>query len=169
MLSRLLSQGTEERAVSFQSLFAMGDGYSMTTNAGTVVTQIDSLKIEAVYACVRLISDSISTLPVDTYIRVGAERKAFRPRPQWLDIPETGVTRTEHFQQVLVSLLLNGNSFTRVVRDDQGIAALVVLNPERVECSRDRETRRPIFIYEQRDIIQAEDMIHITEMRLPGE
>mgnify|MGYP002507773615 CR=1 FL=1 len=169
MLSRLLNQGTEDRAISFQSLFAAGDGFAKSTNAGTTVTQIDSLKIEAVYACVRLISDSISTLPVDTYIRVGAERKAFRPRPMWLDSPESGVTRTEHFQQVLVSLLLNGNSFTRILRDDQGIAGLVVLNPEKVDCSRDQVTRRPIFIYEQRDVIQSDDMIHITEMRLPGE
>ena len=169
MLSRLLNQGTEDRAISFQSLFAAGEGFATSTNSGTTVTQIDSLRIEAVYACARLISDSISTLPVDTYIRVGAERKAFRPRPMWLDIPETGVTRTEHFQQVLVSLLLNGNSFTRIVRDDQGVAALVVLNPEKVECSRDQVTRRPIYIYDQRDIIQSDDMIHITELRLPGE
>jgi len=169
MLSRLLNQGIEERAISFQSLFAAGENFSFTTNAGTSVDQISSLKIEAVYACVRLISDSISTLPVDTYIRVGAERKAFRPRPTWLDLPETGVTRTEHFQQVLVSLLLNGNSFTRILRDDQGIVGLVVLNPELVECSRDQATRRPIFVYDNRDVITADDMIHITEMRLPGE
>ena len=169
MLSRLLNGGGEQRAVSFQSLFALGDGFSMTTNAGTVVTQQDSLKIEAVYSCVRIIADSISTLPVDTYIRVGAERQAFRPRPMWLDQPESGITRTEHFQQVLVSLLLNGNSFTRIVRDDQGVAALVVLNPEKVECTRNRETRRPEFVYDQRDVIPLEDMIHITELRLPGD
>lgn len=169
MLSALWNGETEKRAISFQSLFALGDAFAMTTNAGTVITQYDSLKIEAVYACVRLISDSISTLPVDTFIRVDGDRRPFRPRPQWLETPESGVTRTEHFQQVLVSLLLNGNSFTRILRDDQGIAGLTVLNPERVECSRDRITRRPIFIYENRDIILADEMIHITEMRLPGE
>jgi HK97 family phage portal protein len=169
MLSRLLNNGGEQRAVSFQSLFALGDGFSMTTNAGTVVTQQDSLKIEAVYSCVRIIADSVSTLPVDTFVRVGAERQAFRPRPMWLDNPESGITRTEHFQQVLVSLLLNGNSFTRIVRDDQGVAALIVLNPEKVECTRNRETRRPEFVYDNRDVIPHEDMIHITELRLPGE
>jgi HK97 family phage portal protein len=169
MLSRLLNGGGEERAISYQSLFALGDGFSMTTNSGTVITQNESLKIEAVYSCVRIIADSISTLPVDTFVRVDGERRPFRPRPEWLNYPESGVTRTEHFQQVLVSLLLDGNSFTRIIRDDQGIAGLVVLNPQKVECSRDRVTRRPIFIYENRDIIPLEDMIHITEMRMPGE
>jgi HK97 family phage portal protein len=169
MLSRLLGDGNESRAISTQSLFALGDGFSVTTNSGTVITEKDSLKIEAVYACVRMISDSISTLPVDTFLRLDGTRRPFRPRPMWLDNPESGVTRIEHFQQVLVSLMLNGNSFTRIVRDDQGIAALVVLNPQKVECSRDRVTRRPIYVYESRDVILAEDMIHITELRLPGE
>ena len=169
MLSRLLGGGNESRSISTQSLFALGDGFSVTTNSGTVVTEKDSLKIEAVYACVRMISDSISTLPVDTFLRLDGTRRPFRPRPMWLDTPESGVTRIEHFQQVLVSLMLNGNSFTRIVRDDQGIAALVVLNPQKVECSRDRVTRRPIYVFESRDVILAEDMIHITELRLPGE
>jgi HK97 family phage portal protein len=168
MLSRLLGGG-EQRAISFQSLFALGDGFSVTTNSGTVITQNDSLKIEAVYSCVRIIADSISTLPVDTFVRVDGQRRPFRPRPEWLNYPESGVTRTEHFQQVLVSLLLDGNSFTRILRDDRGIVGLVVLNPQKVECSRDRVTRRPIFIYENRDVIQLEDMIHITELRMPGE
>lgn len=169
MLSRLFDGGAEQRAISFQSLFALGDGFSMTTNSGTVITQNDSLKIEAVYSCVRIIADSISTLPVDTFVRVDGERRPFRPRPEWLNYPEAGVTRTEHFQQVLVSLLLDGNSFTRILRDDFGVAGLVVLNPQKVECSRDRVTRRPIYIYENRDTIQMEDMIHITELRMPGE
>jgi HK97 family phage portal protein len=168
MLSRLLGGG-EERAISFQSLFALGDGFTMTTNAGTIVTQNESLKIEAVYSCVRIIADSISTLPVDTFVRVDGERRPFRPRPEWLNYPESGITRTEHFQQVLVSLLLDGNSFTRILRDDRGIAGLVVLNPQKVECSRDRVTRRPIYIYDNRDTIPLEDMIHITELRMPGE
>jgi HK97 family phage portal protein len=162
MLSRLFNGGTEERAISYQTLFALGDGFAVSTNAGTIITQQDSLKIEAVYSCVRIIADSISTLPVDTYLRYNGTRQPLRPRPQWLDTPESGVTRIEHFQQVLVSLMLNGNSFTRILRDDQGIAALVVLNPEKVQCSRDQATRRPIYIYDNRDVIQAADMIHIN-------
>ena len=81
MLSRLLGGGNESRSISTQSLFALGDGFSVTTNSGTVITEKDSLKIEAVYACVRMISDSISTLPVDTFLRLDGTRRPFRPRP----------------------------------------------------------------------------------------
>jgi len=168
MLSRLFNPRGEERAVSFQSLFAAGDAFQFTTNSGTVVTQEDSLRIGTVYACVRLIADSISTLPVDTYIRVDGDRRPYRPRPEWLDMPEVGVSRTDHFQQVLVSMLLNGNSFTRILRDDAGVAGLSVLNPQKVEIKRD-ESRRLIYVYDNQYIIQNEDMIHLSELRLPGD
>ena len=172
MLSRIFNPSVdsgEERALSFQTIFGSGGDLMVTTASGVTMNQDEALKLGTVYACVRLIADSISTLPVDTYIRRDGTRTPFRPRPEWLDTPEIGVSRTEHFQQVLVSLLLNGNSFTRILRDDQGIAGLIVLNPRNVEVRLNRVTRRPEFVYDNRDVIASEDMIHITELRLPGE
>jgi len=172
VLSRIFNPSAdsgEERALSFQTIFGSGGDLMVTTSAGVTMNQDEALKLGTVYACVRLIADSISTLPVDTYIRRDGTRTPFRPRPEWLDSPEVGVSRTEHFQQVLVSLLLNGNAFTRILRDDQGIAGLIVLNPQRVEVRLNRATRRPEFVYDNRDVIASEDMIHITELRLPGE
>ena len=169
MLDRLFTGG-ESRAISYQSIWGAGDSYAFTTNAGTVITQENALKLGTVYACVRLISDSISTLPVDTYRTVDGERQPVRPRPIWLDYPDSGVTRTDHFQEVLVSMLLDGNAFIRILRDDNGVVGLTVLNPLRVDVTRDPSRR---IIYTLRDTnsaaIMAEDMIHISEMRLPGE
>lgn len=170
MLSRLFNPAPlEDRSISFQTLFGSGGDYLATTSSGVTMNQDESLKLATVYACIRLIADSISTLPVDTYVRRDGTRTPFRPRPEWLDMPEVGVSRTEHFQQVLVSLLLNGNSFTRILRDDQGIAGLIVLNPRSVEVRLNKITRRPEFVYDQRIVIANEDMIHITELRLPDE
>lgn len=169
MLERLLPNATEQRAISFQTLWGAGDSYALTTNAGTIITQNDSLRLGTVYACVRLISDSISTMPVDTFRRLNGERVPVRPRPIWLDFPDSGVTKTDHFQEVLVSLLIDGNAFIRVIRDDNGITGLVVLNPQHVHVSRNAEGRiiytmthndRPLF---------SDEVIHITEMRKPGQ
>ena len=169
IVDRLVGRGGEERAISFQSLFALGDGYTFTTNSGTYVTQDDSLKIGTVYACVRLIADTISTLPVDSYIRQEGTRIQYRPRPAWLDAPDIGVTKEDHFQQVMVSLLLNGNSFTRIIRDEEGeVLALSVLNPQFTEVRRDNYGRL-FYVYEARDRIEDVDMIHIRDLTLPGE
>ena len=167
IVDRLLPK--ERRAVSFQSLFALGDGYSFTTTSGTTITQDDSLKIGTVYACVRLIADTISTLPVDSFIRQDGVRLQFRPRPVWLDTPDIGVTKEDHFQQVMVSLLLNGNSFTRIIRDDEGeVLALSVLNPQYTEVRRDRNGRL-FYVHLESHRIEDVDMIHIKDLTLPGE
>ena len=169
IIDRLLGNAEEERAISFQSLFALGDGYTFTTNSGTYVTQDDSLKIGAVYACVRLVADTICSLPVDSYIRQDGVRLQYRPRPVWLDQPDIGVTKEDHFQQVLVSLLLNGNSFTRIIRDEEGeVLALSVLNPQHVEVRRDNYGRL-FYVSHARDRIEDVDMIHIKDLTLPGE
>jgi len=172
VLSRIFNPADaplEDRAISFQTIFGSGGDLMMTTPSGVTMNQDESMKLATVYACVRIIADSISTLPVDTFVRRDGTRTPFRPRPDWLDMPEVGVARTEHFQQVLVSLLLDGNSFTRILRDDQGIAGLAVLNPRHVDIRLNRVNRRPEYVYDNREVIPYEDMIHITELRLPGE
>lgn len=160
---------TEERAISFQTIFAAGGNVEFTTDSGVVMNQLESLRVGTTYACIRLIADSISTLPVDTFLRSEGVRTPYRPRPVWLDEPESGVTRVEHFQQVLVSLLLDGNAFIRVLRDAQGVAGLAVLNPQHVEMARDPRTNRPVFILNSDKTYTQDEIIHITELRLPGE
>lgn len=170
MLERLLGKQTEERAISFQTIWGAGDSYALTTNAGTVITQDESLKLGTVYACTRLIADSISTLPVDTYRRLNGQRVPVRPRPIWLDYPESNITKTDHFQEVLVSLLIDGNAFTHIIRDESlEIIGLTVLNPQHVSIHRDGMGR--IYYRETHAdrIILNEDMIHIVEMRRPGQ
>ncbi|MFZ9158725.1 MAG: phage portal protein, partial [Ilumatobacteraceae bacterium] len=169
MLNRLLGRKEEERAISFQTLFASGDSLYMTTTSGTPMDQRLSLEITTVYACVRLISDSISTMPMDTFIRVDGDRRPYRPRPTWLDYPDIGVTRIEHFQQVLVSLLLDGNAFVRINRREDGeVLGLSVLNPQKVQVHRDG-SGQIYYTFETVARIDAADMLHITELRLPGE
>ena len=170
MLERLLPQSTEQRAISFQTLWGSGDSYALTTTAGTVVTQDNSLNLGTVYACVRLIADSISTLPVDTYRRLKWWRVPVRPRPVWLDYPESNITKTDHFQEVLVSLLIDGNAFVHIIRDERlEIIGLTVLNPQHVHIHRDPMGK--VFYREAHGdrVILGEDMIHIVEMRKPGQ
>jgi HK97 family phage portal protein len=173
VLSRIFQNpgsSEEDRAISFQSVFAAGDGLLLTSQSGVAMNQDEALKLNAVYACVRLIADSIATLPVDTYFRIDGARRPFRPRPAWIEMPEVGVSRATHFQQVLFSLLIDGNAFVNILRDDQGIAGLSVLNPRLVEVRRDRVTRRPEYVIDNgRFTLPHDEVIHLTEMLMPGE
>ena len=170
MLGRLINPNDEQRAISFQAIWGTGGDVEFTTNSGVVVTQDNSLKISAVYSAVRLLTDTISTMPVDTFRRINGDRVPYRPKPMWVDSPEIGVSREDHLQQVMVSLLLNGNAFIRIFRDPSGeVVALTVLDPMRVEVERNPETREIQYRVTEIDvIIPRAEMLHITELKKPG-
>jgi HK97 family phage portal protein len=170
MLGSLL-RPREERAVSFQTIFASGGNLAQETYAGTVVTYDTSMKIGAVYACVRLLADTISTLPVDTFYREGGSRLVFRPKPIWVETPDIGMAREDFLQQAMVSLLLDGNVFIRIFRGRSGeVTSLTVLDPTRVEVRRNPATREVEYAIDGTAgaVLTAAEVLHITELRRPG-
>jgi HK97 family phage portal protein len=170
MLANLFGN-SENRNISFQSIWGAGDTFAFTTEAGTPIDENTAMRISAFYSCVLLISDTISTLPLDAYIRRDGNRVPYRPRPDWVMTPDVDLLRSEHYQQVLVSLLLDGNAFIRIYRDSRGdVANLVVLDPMRITVRRNPATREIEYVFDnvEAGVVSKDDMIHITEMRKPG-
>jgi HK97 family phage portal protein len=161
----------EQRAVSFQTVWGAGEPWGLQSESGVNVTTKKSFEIVAFFSAVSLISDTISTLPCGAYLRVGPIRRPLNPRPMWLDQPDVDLsTRAAFFQQVFSSLLVHGNSYTRVFRDAQGqVVNLVNLNPEKVEVERSAVGRK-IYRYEgENKVLSGDDIIHIVDLILPGE
>ena len=170
MLNKLLNNRDEERAVTFQSLFLTDQLLSGQTKSGVTMNPHEATKIGVVYAAIRLIADSISTLPVDSYRRVNDQRVPY-PRPVWLDHPEidSGVGLSDHFQMVLFSLLLDGNAYIRKLRNPAGVlVALSVLDPLRVDPRRGRDGMVEFVIDNGQYTLTSEDVMHITDIRRPG-
>jgi HK97 family phage portal protein len=170
MLGRLLPQADEARAITYQSLFLTDQTFERGTLAGVNMDQTAAMKIGVVYAAVRLISDSIATLPLDVYFRRNGERLPFRPKPEWIDFPEADPTigRSDFYQTVVMSVLLAGNSYTRILRDGDGnIVALRNLDPTRTE-PRLNDQGFVEFVFDNTRIIPGEDVIHITDIRRAG-
>jgi HK97 family phage portal protein len=173
MLGNLFGgQPMEERNLSYQQVWGSGiDVSGFATWAGTVVNQKNALEIGAAYACVRLLSDTISTLPVDTFIRRDGNRLPYRPRPAWVYEPEgPGSSRIEYYKQIVVSMLLSHGAVVQILRNGNGeIVALQPLDPTRVDIRRNRETRLREFVIDGgQAILPGEDVLYIPEMRRPG-
>jgi HK97 family phage portal protein len=165
MLGRL----TEQRAISFQSVWGSGADIELMNPAGVNINNSSAFEIVAFFSAVSLISDTISTLPVDALYKADGEIYPFRPRPAWVDQPDVDNTRQAHYQQVLVSLLVSGNSFTRVFRDPSGeIVNLVVLDPTTVEIKRNALGRKMFQVEKESKLLTSEEIIHITDLLEPG-
>lgn len=169
MLNRLVSS-PENRAISFQSIWGAGDSLAWQTNAGANVTADSSLTIAAFYGGVSLISNAISTLPMDCFIRKNGQRVPYRPKPEWVLKPDLDIASTAHWQQIVLSILVWGNSYTRVFRDRSGdIVNLVALDPTLVDVIRGKNGRK-LFKYqgEEGKLLTSNEIIHITDMLMPG-
>lgn len=106
------------------------------TPAGSAVAS--AMRLSAVWACIRLLTDAISTLPLDTFMRRSGTRLPYRPRPRYLDFEAPGLSRVQYLTQVVMSLLTEGNAFVATPRDQFGLVQhLVVLDPTRVAIERD--------------------------------
>jgi HK97 family phage portal protein len=168
MLSNLFG---EKRAVSFQTVWGAGEPWGLQSESGVNVTTKKSFEIVAFFSAVSLISDTISTLPCGAYLRIGATRRPLNPRPVWLDQPDVDLsTRAAFFQQVFSSLLVHGNSYTRVFRDAQGqVINLVNLDPEKVEVERSKIGRKVYKVYGDGRVLTSDEVIHIVDLIMPGE
>jgi hypothetical protein len=161
----------EQRAVSFQTVWGAGEPWGLQSESGVNVTTKKSFEIVAFFSAVSLISDTISTLPCGAYLRIGSTRRPLNPRPVWLDQPDVDLsTRASFFQQVFSSLLVHGNSYTRVFRDAQGqVVNLVNLDPEKVEVERSKIGRKVYKIDGEGRILTNDEVIHIVDLILPGQ
>jgi HK97 family phage portal protein len=159
----------EDRAISFQTVWGAGADLDIVNQSGVNINANTAFEVVSFWSAVSLISDTIATLPVDSFYRADGNRVPFRPRPAWVDQPDVDMTRQAHYQQVLVSLLVSGNSYTRVFRNANGdVVNLVCLDPQTVQVKRSALGRK-IFIIDNEDkTLTSDDVVHITDLIQPG-
>ena len=164
MLDRLF----EKRALSFQSVFASGDNFQIGSQSGTIVNQDTAFQVNAIYSAVSLISQTISALPVDSYFRFDGARRPFRPSPEWVQQPDVDTTKEAFYGSVIVSLLLDGNAFIRIFRQQGRIVNLNVLNPSTVKIKRNGIGRVMFQVEGEDRQLSSEDILHIPDIVKPG-
>ncbi len=165
MLNRLF----EQRAVSFQTIFESGDDLAFGNLSDTSIDSKTVFQVNAVYSAVSLIADTISTLPLDCFIRIDGQRRAFRPKPSWVEKPDIALPRVAFYNSVIVSLLLDGNAFVRVFSNRAGeVVNLVVLNPRTVTIKRNAQGRLVFTVEGEEKTLSQEEMIFIPDVLRPG-
>jgi HK97 family phage portal protein len=160
----------EQREISFQTLWGSGADVNQGTLAGVGVDQNNALSIAAVHSAVSLIADTISTLPVDSFIRLDGNRKPFRPKPSWVAQPDVNFAgHSVFYNSLLVSLLIDGNAFVRVYSNGSGaVVNLVVLNPQDVEIERNGRGRLVFTVKGETKPLTSEDILYVPDLLRPG-
>lgn len=127
-----------------------------------------SMRLSAVYGCLRLISEAVASLPADTFRRQGGARQVYRPRPTYLDFQPPQQSRITYVSQLVLSLLSDGNAFVATPRDSLGVPTdLIPLDPTSVDVFLDE--RGQVGYSALGHTFTPVEIMHIAGMMLPGQ
>src|SRR3954462_6596213 len=100
------------------------------------VTTVNALRVSDAYACVRVLADSISSLPLHVYRRTPQGRLPAGENTravQLLNRPSPGSTGVDLVSQILVHLNVHGEAFVGKYRSDGEIVQLGLISPESIQ------------------------------------
>ena len=112
------------------------------TVAGVNVNNQSVLTISAAWACTRLISETISTLPLNLYERTSAGKQVARQHPlQFIlhDQPNPDSTSSVLLEAIVAAMLLRGNAFCEKLMAGSRLVGLRFLAQDRLWIGRDAQ------------------------------
>lgn len=113
------------------------------SSSGKTVNEFTAMQTTAVYACVRILSETIAALPLQLfrYTPAGKERVYRHPLYHILhDEPNPEMTSFIFRETLMSHLLIWGNAYAQIIRDSLGrITGLYPLRPDKMTVCRDEK------------------------------
>jgi HK97 family phage portal protein len=154
-----------------------GSTYSFffgSTSSGKAVNERTALQTTAVYACVRILAETIASLPLHTYRYTdrGKEKALEHPLYYLLHNEPNSEMTSFVFRETLMShLLLWGNAYAQIIRDGRGqVIALYPLLPDKMTV--DRAAGGEIIYQYRTDrgvySLRREEVLHVPGLGFDG-
>lgn len=145
-----------------------------TSHTGINVTPETAMQVVAVFACVRVISETLASLPWILYKQDGRNRVPDIENPLYNVLhrsPNRWQTSFEFREMMQGHLLLRGNAYARKVSNNMGVTELIPLHPDRVKPFFGEDGRR-WFAYRppqgEAQIIPPWGMFHVPGFSSDG-
>lgn len=133
-----------QNAVSAAPSFYFG-----MSGSGKSVSPSSAIQVSAVYACVRVIAETIASLPFHVYEATdeGSRKAVEHPLYRLIhDEPNLEMTSFVWRETMLTHLLLYGNSYCQIIRTGRSqIDSLYPLLPDHMEVDRDSKGKAMVF------------------------
>lgn len=145
------------------------------SSSGQAVTPDTAMRVAAVYACVRIISGAVATLPLHVKRRVDPRTRedasdtslwrVLRRKPNRWQKPAV-------FRRMMQAhVLLRGNAYAAIVWSRGEVRELIPLHPDRVEV-RQRDDMSLEYIWTRKDghriKFEQRDILHLLGLTLDG-
>ena len=163
---------SEKRAAHFfpEPIIPPYPGANMFGGVNVSTRPDTALQVPTVWACVGLLANAVSMLPLETYRRTSGIPQRVTD-PLLVTNPAAGMTQSEWLHMLMVSLLMRGNAYGRVVaRNAMGLPVQIeIQNPDHVSVDVDRVTGAVKYAMgTPRVDVPLADVWHVRGMTLPG-
>lgn len=128
----------------FSSPFLFGRSIS-----GKSVDETTALQISAVFACCKILAESVACLPLHVYKREGDSKTLATEHPLYYllhDAPNDEMTAYSFKETTMLNLLTSGNTYSKIDYDGHGISGLYPLQSSRMTVKRD-DSNRLVYTY----------------------
>lgn len=148
--------------------------YEGRSSSGKSVTVNKALQLSAVFACVKLLSETVSTLPLRLYERMpDGTRRAATEHPMYNLLavaPNAEMTPARFMLLIVASLALRGNAYVEKKRVAGRVVALIPLLPQNMTVKRQENGRlRYTYVENGTDrTLDEKDVMHIRAFGLDG-
>ncbi|MGM7943648.1 phage portal protein [Yersinia enterocolitica] len=145
-----------------------------TSSSGKVVTEDKVIQLAAAWACVRLISESVSTLPLKLYKRMpDGSRGTATDHPLYPVLcrsPNSEMTPSRFMLMLVASICLRGNAFIEKRMIGDRVVSLIPLLPQNMVVKR-LDNGQLEYTYTEngkKRVIPVKTMMHIRGFGLDG-
>lgn len=177
--SKIFSRDKPQNLYRFSSFpFFFGKSIS-----GKNVNEFAAMQNSVVYACCKIISESIASLPLHVYQYKNGGKEKVPKHPLYFllhDAPNEEMTSFVFRETLMTHLLLWGNAYAQIIRNNLGkIAALYPLLPNKMKVLRDdngeifykysrMSEENPNFKEKGEIILNRQDVLHIVGLGFDG-
>jgi len=139
--------------------------------SGVSVNETTALQYSAVYAAIRLLSESVASLPLHTYQRqeTGKQRATEHPVARLLSSSVNPRMSSYSFRETIMGHVLTyGNGYAEIVRDGSGNPVeLLIITPDRVTVKQD-DNGAIYYLVDESLRLAADDVFHIAGLGFDG-
>ena len=145
--------------------------------SGVQVDELRAMQTSAVYACVRVLSETVASLPLVLHRREKDKNDKAIEHPLYEvlhDMPNNEMTSFCFREVMMTSLLLYGNAYARIIKDKAGhVKELWYLLPQNMEVERDSNTKKIKYTYSDEItsktyVYKPEQIFHVMGLGYDG-
>lgn len=144
---------------------------SQSSGSGSSVNVEKSLKLSAVWACVRLRSQTIASLPLhlkDSDRKIASKHELYKIIH---DAPNADMCSSEFWEAQIANLDLWGNAYSRINRIGGRVVSLDILDPQYMRVKRS-DSGEIVYIYTKNNVDGGEypesEILHFRGFTLDG-